>query len=144
MRSSGEEFERFNGGSPSFRKNGSARTPRRQNTSRRVCARWKHYRGIPGVVSSLLSPRSVDISLSLSLSLSFSLMTLAATLVRGRSHESYIPSRMFIPRSGRRGHRVFQRFHLSAYIISHCALRCLVSGHTHTYTPFLPSLDYFD
>lgn len=35
-----QEFERFNGGSPSFRKNGSARTPRRQNTSRRVCARW--------------------------------------------------------------------------------------------------------
>ena len=42
---------------------------------------------------------SLSLSLSLSLSPSFSLMTLAATLVRGRSHESYIPSRMFIPRS---------------------------------------------
>ena len=139
MRSSGEEFERFNGGSPSFRKNGSARTPRRQNTSRRVCARWKHYRGIPGVVSSLLSPRSVDISLSLSLSLSFSLMTLAATLVRGRSHESYIPSRMFIPRSVEEDTESFRDFTFRLILLAIVLFDVSSRGtHTHTHPSSLP------
>lgn len=121
-----QEFERFNGGSPSFRKNGSARTPRRQNTSRRVCARWNIIAEFQASFRACYHhDRWIEReSLSLSLSLSNDPCRNPSWT---KSRIVYIHrSRMFVPRSARR-HRV-SRFHLSAYnIISHCALRRLVS-----------------
>lgn len=71
-------------------------------------------------------------------SLSFSLMTLAATLVVDQvTNRIYRVECSFHDRQ--KTTQSVSRFHLSAYIISHCALRRLISR-THTPLPLLPQI----